>query len=176
MIATVAKEQHDEARELRELYEHQLRELYWAERTMVPMLSDINENATSADLLEEISNVLTFTVMQAGRLEQLFAIAGIPAETTKSDAVECLMKEGDRLMIQTRRGVVRDAGIISVMQKIKHYEIACYGTMRAYAIALREEEAVTLLEESLAEEKLADQALTAIAESHINTEAADKEI
>lgn len=83
MIATVAKEQRDEAHELRELYEHQLRELYWAERTMVPMLSDISENATSADLLEEISNILRYTVMQAGRLEQLFAIAGIPEETKK---------------------------------------------------------------------------------------------
>lgn len=176
MITIVVKEQRDEARQLRELYEQQLRELYWSERNMVRMLSDISENASSADLLSTIGMVMQSTVLQAGRLEQLFLIAGLPAETAKSNAAECLMKEGEALMIQTKRGVVRDAGIISVMQKIKHYEIACYGTMRAYAIALREEEAVTLLEESLNEEKLADHALTAIAESHINTEAADKEI
>lgn len=176
MIATVAKEQRDEAHELRELYEGQLRELYWSERTMVPMLSDVSGNVYSADLLDVINNVMQKTVMQAGRLEQLFFIAGIEAETTKSEAVECLLKESDRLMIQTRRGVVRDAGVISVLQKIKHYEIACYGTMRAYAKALREEDAVTLLEETLEEEKQLDLALSAIAESHINIEAADKEI
>ena len=79
-------------------------------------------------------------------------------------------------MIQTKRGVVRDAGIISVLQKIKHYEISCYGTMRAHALALREEDAVALLELSLNEEKEADLQLSKIAESHINTEAADKEI
>ena len=77
---------------------------------------------------------------------------------------------------QTREGVVRDAALIAVLQKIKHYEIACYGTMRAFAIALREEDAIVLLERTLHEEKEADLALSHIAESHINIEAADKEI
>lgn len=86
------------------------------------------------------------------------------------------MAECSELIDNTQRGVVRDAGIIAVLQKIKHYEIACYGTMRAYAIALREEQAVTLLEETLEEEKDVDLQLSNIAESHINIEAADREI
>jgi len=92
------------------------------------------------------------------------------------EAVKCLIKEAEAFIYNAKRGVVRDAGIIAVLQKIKHYEIACYGTMRAYSIALREEDVVVLLEETLTEEKEVDMAFSHIAESHINIEAADKEI
>lgn len=176
MILTVAKDNNEEATELRALFEKQLKELYWAEKTMVGFLSDCIANIRSADLVSALQLHSIQTMTHADRLKTLFDVIGIAPQTKKYEVLECLFKEGDELLIQTRRGVVRDAGIIAVLQKIKHYEIACYGTMRAHALALREEDAVTLLEKTLEEEKEADLTLSKIAESHINTEAADKEI
>ena len=77
-------------------------------------------------------------------------------------------------MASTQMGVVRDAGLIAAGQKVKHYEIASYGTLHAYAKTLGEEKAAKLLEMTLAEEKKTDAILTAIAMSEINPNAADK--
>jgi ferritin-like metal-binding protein YciE len=176
MLTNVAREDSGEARELRALFETQLKELYWAEKVMIPMQSWIIGKASSPDLTAAFEKHRIQTVSHVARLEKIFAITGIDAEEQKYAALECLMSESESFIENTRRGVVRDAGIIAACQKIKHYEIACYGTMRAYAIALREEEAIGLLEETLNEEKETDLALSAIAESHINIEAADKEI
>lgn len=176
MILNIATEQHNEARELRGLFEKQLKELYWAENTMAEMLPHIAEKATSADLVVAIEQHIKHTFRQAERLREIFTAIGIKQEEMKYEALHCLMQEADSFTSFTKKGVVRDAGIISVLQKIKHYEIACYGTMRAYSIALREDNIGDLLEDTLNEEKDADQMLTKIAESHINIEAADKEI
>ena len=176
MLTNVAKEYTSEAWELRGLFEKQLKELYWAEKVMVPLLSDTINNATSKDLVAALEDHAAQTISHGTRLEKIFEAIGIDAEMQKYEALNCLMKEGENFIIQIKKGVVRDAAIISVLQKVKHYEIACYGTMRAFAIALKEEDVVTLLENTLNEEKEADQILSAIAESHINVEAADKEI
>jgi ferritin-like metal-binding protein YciE len=175
MLLNIAKYNSDEAHELRALFEKQLKELYWAEKVMVAKVTGIIADTMSKDLVMALEKHLLETIAHLQRLEQIFSITGIHAEVLEYEAVKCLIKEAEDLIMQTKRGVVRDAGIIAVLQKIEHYEIACYGTMRAYAIALREEEAVTLLEYTLEEEKAADLALSEIAESHINTEAADKE-
>ncbi|MBF01460.1 DUF892 family protein [Flavobacterium coralii] len=176
MIINVAKENSGEATELRALFEKQLKEIYWAETVMVNVISDCVANIKSADLVSAMQLQSLQAMKHSDRLEEIFRVIGIAPETKRYEALDCLIKEGEELLIATKRGVVRDAGIISVMQKIKHYEIACYGTMRAHALALREEDAVTLLERTLEEEKQADLTLSKIAESHINTEAADKEI
>lgn len=176
MLATIVKSHSGEARELRALFEKQLKELYWAEKAMIESIGAVAGETSSKDIIEVLQNHRDETIWHATRLEKIFSIAGIPVSALKYKAVECLLTECTELIAETKRGVVRDAGIIAVLQKIKHYEIACYGTMRAYAIALREEEAVTLLEETLEEEKDVDLQLSNIAESHINIEAADKEI
>lgn len=176
MLTNIAKPDHGEARELRALFENQLRELYWAETVMLAQLGTVLESVFSGDLKTALESHRAETISHVNRLEKIFAITGIEAEQQKYEAMECLVNECRNLIHNTRSGVVRDAGIIAVLQKIEHYEIACYGTMRAYAIALREEDAIPLLEDTLNEEKEADLVLSAIAESHINTEAADKEI
>ena len=86
-----------------------------------------------------------------------------------------LIKEGQEIMETTEDGVVRDAGIIAAGQKVEHYEIATYGTMRAFAKILGQNEIMNLLEQTLNEEKRADEKLTEVAESSINLEAADKD-
>lgn len=175
MLSNIAKEYHDQAGELRALFEKQLKELYWAEQEMVARLPSVTEKCTSKDLINVLLSHIEETKVHSIRLSKIFKIAGIDAEAVMYEALHCLFKEIDELIDNTKSGVVRDAGLISVIQKIKHYEIACYGTMRAHAIALREEDAVTLLETTLQEEKDVDIVLSSIAESHINIEAADKE-
>jgi ferritin-like metal-binding protein YciE len=140
------------------------------------MLGGIILQASSKDLVKLLERHMEQTRGHIMRLEDVFYATGLTKEATPYEAVKCLIKEAEGLIHNTRQGVVRDAGIIAVLQKIKHYEIACYGTMRAYAIALREEATIVLLEQTLEEEKGTDLLLTGIAESHINIEAADKEI
>jgi len=176
MLSNIAKEHHDEAGELRALFEKQLKELYWAELVMVDTLKSVISHTMSKDLVAALETHITQSTAHAERLEKLFAIAGIETEERHYEALSCLIKEVKDLIQHTNRGVVRDAGMIAVLQKVEHYEIACYGTMRAHAIALREEDAVTLLELTLQEEKDHDSILSDIAESHINVEAADKEV
>jgi ferritin-like metal-binding protein YciE len=85
-----------------------------------------------------------------------------------------LIKEAEELMEDSDEGVMRDAAIISAAQKVEHYEIASYGTLRAFALTLGMNEAVDLLEQTLAEEKEADVRLTSVAESAVNIEAAEE--
>jgi len=172
----IARENNSEARELRGLFEKQLKELYWAEQIMTDMIKGVIIQSFSKDLVAVLQNHLAETFSHTRRLEAVFTAIGIDAEAQPYKPVKCLIEEAEDLIASSRQGVVRDAGIIAVLQKIKHYEIACYGTMRAYALALREEDVVVLLEETLEEEKVADLLLSSIAESHINIEAADKEI
>ena len=102
----------------------------------------------------------------------MFEYIGTKAQAKKCEAMEGLIKEAEEIMESTEKGVVRDAGIISAGQKVEHYEIATYGTLRTFAKILGEDDAVSLLEEILNEEKEADEKLTEVAESSINIEAA----
>ena len=176
MLSSIAKKDTTEARELRGLFEKSLKELYWAKRVMLPMLGHSIIVASSKDLISLLEEHRILSLTHVQRLEKIFDIIGLSADEIRSDSLQCLIDEAENLEGQTKHGVVRDAALIAVLQKIKHYEISCYGTLKAFAIALREEEAVTLLEQTLEEEKRNDMALTYIAESHINIEAADKEI
>ena len=176
MLQNIARHNIDEAHELRGLFEKQLKELYWAENAMVPMLGITITNSTSKDLIGVLQSQQIEIVSHLSRLEKIFDAIGIESESLPYKAVECFINEAEDITGHIKPGVVRDAAIIAILQKIKHHEIACYGTMRAYAIALREEDVVMLLEQTLAEEKQGDLALSHIAESHINIEAADKEI
>jgi len=176
MQTVIAKAHPDEAGELRGLFEKQLAELYWAEGIMQNMLKGAIIQSSSSDLVRVLQQHLRETVAQRERLLNIFIDIGVPAHELPYESIACLVKEAEDFIKATRQGVVRDAGSIALIQKIKHYEIACYGTMRAYALALREEGVVTLLEQTLEEEKATDALLSAIAISHINTEAADKEI
>jgi ferritin-like metal-binding protein YciE len=95
----------------------------------------------------------------------------MPARGKKCEAMAGLTKEAEEIMENTEEGVVRDAGIISAAQKVEHYEIASYGTLCAFAKTLGENEVANLLEQTLNEEKEADETLTKIAEASINEEA-----
>ncbi len=128
-------------------------------------------NATSSQWLEALKDHLEMTEQQVSRCEEVFESIGVKAVAKKCEAMDGLIKEAREIMESTGTGRVRDAGIISVAQKVEHYEIASYGTLCAFAKQLGYEEAASLLEETLNEEKEADLTLSDIAESTINEEA-----
>jgi len=162
--------------DLRGLFEGGLKDLYWAEKTLSKSLPKMVENATSPELVRTLKNQLSETEQHVSRLEQVFKSAGIKPTAKKCDAMEGLLKESEGIMKGTKMGVVRDAGIIASGQKVKHYEIATYGTLHAFAKTLGENQAANLLALTLDEEKKNDAALTGIAISAINQSAASAKI
>ena len=131
--------------------------------------------ATGSRLLTGNHSIYTETEEQIVRLEEVFKIIGKKATAKKCDAMEGLIEEAKGMLEETELGVVRDAGIIAASQKIEHYEIATYGTLRQFAETLGLPEAATLLEQTLDEEKGADKILTEVAVNAVNLEAAEIE-
>ncbi|MFH6959117.1 ferritin-like domain-containing protein [Flavobacterium aquidurense] len=160
---------------LRELFVDSLKDIYWAEKALVKALPKMAKNATSENLITAINEHLSVTQEQVARLEEVFKSVGEKAVAKKCDAMEGLIKEGESIMEETEAGPVRDAGIIAASQKIEHYEIATYGTLAAFATTLGEDDAVLLLEKTLAEEKQADVTLTEAAYNTINFDAKEED-
>lgn len=160
---------------LRALYIDSLKDIYWAEKALLKALPKMAKNASSEKLKKSIEEHTAVTEEQVSRVEKLFEIVGKKATAKKCEAMDGLIKEGQDIMESTEPGPVRDAGIISASQKIEHYEIATYGTLRAFANTLGETEAVKLLEQTLDEEKEADKILTEAAYNDINFEAHEED-
>ncbi|MGO4773217.1 ferritin-like domain-containing protein [Flavobacterium sp. W22_SRS_FK3] len=169
----VIKPKSDAASGLTELFEDGLKDIYWAEKALTKALPTMAKNATSADLIEALNSHLTETEEHVARLEKVFELIGKKATAKKCDAMSGLIEEGKGIIEETEVGVVRDAGIIAASQKIEHYEIATYGTLRQFAETLGLSEAADLLEQTLEEEKEADKKLTIVAVDAINVEAAE---
>ena len=161
----------DAAELLQELFEDELKDIYWAEKALTKAIPKMIKNATSSDLKEALQDHLAVTEGQVSRLEEVFAVIEKKPQAKKCEAMEGLLKEAESIMEDTQTGVVRDAGIISAAQKVEHYEIASYGTLCSFANTLGLDDAADLLKETLNEEKEADELLTKIAESSINIEA-----
>lgn len=166
------KTKSDAAQGLRDLFEDELKDIYWAEKALLKAIPKMIKNATSDELNSALEDHLEVTTTQVERCEQVFEMMNKPARAKKCEAMDGLIREAQDIMESTAEGVVRDAGIISAAQKIEHYEIASYGTLCAFAKTLGESEIADLLEQTLNEEKEADQTLTGIAESTINIDAA----
>jgi ferritin-like metal-binding protein YciE len=159
------------AQSLRELFIEELRDLYDAENQLTKALPKMAENSSSAELREAFEEHLEQTRKHVSRLEKIFASLGEKAKAEKCKGMEGLLKEGSDLLSEDDIDPeVKDAAIISAAQRVEHYEIAGYGTVRTFAELLGEDEAVTALEETLQEEKEADQKLTELAEQ-INVDA-----
>lgn len=173
--AGVVKAKSSAAEGLRELFIDSLKDIYWAEKALIKALPKMAKNATSENLIKAINEHLAVTEEQKERLEKVFSLLGEKAVAKKCDAMEGLIKEGESIMEETEKGPVRDAGIIAASQKIEHYEIATYGTLAAFGVTLGEDDAVLLLEKTLAEEKKADTLLTEAAYNTINFDAAEED-
>ena len=153
------------------LFEDELKDIYWAEKELVKEIPKMINNATSYELIEALESHLSQTREQINRIEHVFEILGKRASTRKCEAMEGLIKEGKGIMEECDEGPMCDAGIISAAQKIEHYEIATYGTLRQFAQTLRISNAAELLEQTLSEEKAADENLSRLAVTAINVQA-----
>ena len=157
---------------LKSLFESELRDIYWAEKALVTAIPKMIKQASSEELTEVLSDHLKETEEHVIRLERVFESIGESAKAKKCEAMAGLIKEAEEIMEECEEGVMRDAGIITAAQKVEHYEIATYGSLAAFAKTLGLNEALSLLEATLEDEKNADVKLTQVAEATINEEAA----
>lgn len=156
---------------LEDLYEDLLKDLYSAEKQLVKALPKMAKNAESPDLQKAFEEHLGQTEQHVERIERIFSkLEGSP-RGKKCVAMEGLIEEGSELLKEDVDPDVLDAGLIAAAQKVEHYEIASYGTARAWAEKLGHNDAVRLLQQTLDEESMANEKLTELAESHINMEA-----
>lgn len=160
--------------QLGKLFEDELRDIYWAEKALAKALPKMAKKATSQELIDAIETHLQETEEHVSRCEEIFKLLGKEPRGKKCEAMEGLISEAESIMGDTEEGVMRDAGIISAAQKVEHYEIASYGTLRTFAETIGLTEAVEILETTLNEEKKTDELLTELAVSTINQEAAEE--
>lgn len=160
--------------QLMKLFEDELKDIYWAEKALTKAIPKMIKKATSQELIDALESHLAETENQVSRVEQVFESIDKKATAKKCDAMEGLIKEAEGIMESCETGAMCDAGIISAAQKVEHYEIASYGTLRQFAETLGLTEAVSLLEATLHEEKAADEKLSEVATTAINIEAAQE--
>lgn len=157
---------------LQELFIDELKDLYSAETQIIKALPKMIKNANSDELRDAFEEHLEQTKGHVDRLDQIFGELNASPRGKKCKGMEGLIEEGKELMEEDIEPEVLDAGLISMAQRIEHYEIAGYGTVRTYAELLGLDEAAKLLQQTLDEEKETDRKLTSIAES-VNVEAAE---
>lgn len=157
---------------LDELYVHLLKDLYSAENQLINALPKMAKAADSADLRTAFEDHLKQTRTHAERIERIFSSRdnGSP-RGKKCVGMEGLVEEGKEVMQEKMEPDVMDAGLIAAAQKAEHYEIASYGTARAWAQQMGYDRDAELLQQTLEEEAAANEKLTRIAESHVNMQA-----
>lgn len=150
---------------LEDLFIHDLSDVYSAEKQITRALPKMARAATDEKLVAAFKQHLEETQGQIERLDQLVeSTDGVRIKRMKCHALEGLVEEAQEIIDSVEAGPVRDAGLIGAAQKVEHYEIATYGTLRALALKLGYKEAARLLGETLEEEKATDDKLTVIAE------------
>jgi ferritin-like metal-binding protein YciE len=157
---------------LNEFFLEELRDIYGAEQQLSKALPKMKKAATSPDLAMAFEDHLQVTMSQISRLEQIFQLLGEEPEAKKCDGMDGLLKEGETVIEETETGsATRDVGLIVSAQKVEHYEIAAYGSLRQLAKTINKAEVSQLLEQTLQEEKETDMLLSNLAETLINQDA-----
>jgi ferritin-like metal-binding protein YciE len=153
------------------LFVDQLQDLYDAEQRLTKALPKMANAASNTELSDAFNHHLAETEQQIKRLEQVFQIIGKDAEAKTCEAMKGLITEGEEMVQAKGDDHVRDAALIAAAQRVEHYEIAAYGTVRTLARQLGQEMAADLLQQTLDEEGNADKKLTQIAEASVNRQA-----
>lgn len=162
-----------------ELFYEELCDMYNCEKQIVKALPKLIKAASLPELKEALTKHWNETENQVRRLEKIFHILGQKPKEITCEGMEGILKEGDELVENKDKSSALDAAIISAGQKVEHYEIASYGTLRSFAKHLGlDNEIIDLLQATLDEEGAADKKLTKIADgsffsSGVNTEAAE---
>jgi ferritin-like metal-binding protein YciE len=156
---------------LRKLYVDELKDLYSAEKQILQALPRMAKKTKNEQLKKAFENHVEETRGQVERLDRIFELLGKSSRGKKCKGMEGLLEEGKEMMQEDMEPEVMDAALIASAQKVEHYEIAGYGTVRTYAQLLGEDQHVKLLQQTLDEEGKTDKLLTQLAESSINIEA-----
>jgi ferritin-like metal-binding protein YciE len=156
---------------LEKLYVNELRDIYNAENQLLKALPKMAKGASSPDLKNAFENHLRQTETHVERLEQIFGEFNESAKGKTCRAMKGLIEEGSEILTEDGEESVLDAGIIVAAQKVEHYEIAAYGSVRTFAKLLGQTKAAELLQATLDEESEANELLNELAESIVNPEA-----
>jgi len=156
---------------LHDLFVHEIKDLYYAEKQLVKALPKMAKLASNPKLKQAITSHHEETQIHVDRLEQIFQSLDMAARGIKCAAMDGLIEEANETVGEIEDPEVRDAAIIASAQRVEHYEIAAYGSARAFARRLGLSDAVALLTETIDEEGAADKTLTKIAESSVNSAA-----
>jgi ferritin-like metal-binding protein YciE len=160
---------------LQELYLEELQDIYDAEKQLVKALPKMAKTAKNEELKAAFEQHLEQTEEHVSRLERVFEELGEKPKGKKCKAMQGLIEEGKEMMQEDASEEVMDAALISAAQKVEHYEIATYGTLRTYAEMLGFDDQADILQETLDEEKDTDENLTELAVSCVNLEAEGEE-
>ncbi|MGI8959876.1 MAG: ferritin-like domain-containing protein [Bryobacteraceae bacterium] len=157
-----------------DLFVNQLEDLYDAEQRLTQALPKMAEAANSNQLKQAFQHHLTETQGHVSRLQTIFRQIGIDPKRESCEAMKGLISEGEEMVDAKGDPSIKDAALIAAAQRVEHYEISGYGTARSFALRLGRKEAADLLQQTLDEEKAADQKLNQIAESSVNLQASVK--
>lgn len=161
--------------EFHKFFVDELKDIYWAEKALVKALPKMQKAATSAELVEAFKKHTIETQTHVSTLEQVFALLEEAPKAKKCDAMAGLLEEATSIIEDTKAGTMtRDAGLILAAQKVEHYEIGTYGTLRTFAQCMGHTDVQDLLQQTLDNEKLTDEALTKVAEGSINSPASEE--
>jgi ferritin-like metal-binding protein YciE len=157
--------------DLRKLFVEELKDLYSAEKQILQALPRMAKKVSNPDLKKAFEEHVEMTRGQVERLDQIFEGLGKSPRGKKCKGMEGLLEEGKEMMEEDMDPEVLDAALLAAAQKVEHYEISGYGTVRTYARLLGEDQAAKLLQQTLDEEAETDKRLTMLAEKSINVEA-----
>lgn len=157
------------------LFEYELQDIYWAEKALTKAIPKMIKKATSNELVDALTAHRAETVDHVKRVEQVFESINKNPVAKKCEAMTGLIKEARQIMESCEEGPMCDAGIIAAAQKVEHYEISSYGTLRQFAETMELVTATELLEQNLNEEKAANEKLSEVAVSVVNMAAAKLE-
>jgi ferritin-like metal-binding protein YciE len=161
-----------ELQTLKDLYIHELKDLFSAEQQIVKALPKMAKAASNKELVAGFQEHLEQTKQHAQRLEQILSSHKQTTRGPKCKGMEGVVAEGAEMIEEEADVEVKDAGLIAAAQRVEHYEMAGYGTARTYAELLGDKEGAKLLALTLEEERQTDQKLSQLAKSAINVAAA----
>jgi ferritin-like metal-binding protein YciE len=148
-----------------DLFLDELKDLYSAEKQITKALPKMVKAASTAELSQAFSSHLEETRGHVERLEKIFQMLGKRGTGKTCEGMKGVLEEGSEAITEIEKGPLRDAALIGAAQRVEHYEMAGYGTVRSFAQLLGNDEMVSLLDETLEEEKAADEKLTKISKS-----------
>ncbi len=154
------------------LFHDTLKDIYYAERTILKALPKMARGAEAPDLKQAFENHKSETEVHVERLQQVFEIIGKRAQGKTCPAIDGIIEEGEEILSEYKGTPALDAGLIAAAQAVEHYEITRYGTLVAWAQQLGRDDCAAVLQRTLDEEKATDKKLTSLAERKINRKAA----